>query len=155
MSIYHDRIAIVGDPRFLSAFRPGQVAFELRSKMSLSTSEKNRLASRISSVMNHASAAIDTVRSDIPPKGKHRSRQAARTPTFKQAKIRLSDGNWVSCVIADFDSSGCRIKMEGAESLPDQVEIAIPAICVRRRATICWRVERQAGCHFDELARSD
>lgn len=136
-------------------FRPGRAAVELRGVASLTTAEKNRLALRISSIVNHASAAIDSVQPARSPQSKHRDRKAARTPTFKQGKIRLSNGAWAPCVIADFDSSGCRVKMDGAQGLPDQVEIAILAISVRRRATVCWRTEHEAGCRFDAIERSD
>ena len=146
---------MIGDTRSPSAFTTGAGRGRFEGRHLLSSIEKNRLAMRISSVMNYASARADQIRPDSTPKGKHRKRKAARTPTFKQAKIKLANGAWATCVITDFDACGCRIKMEGAYSLPDQVEIAIPAISVRRRATVCWRADREAGCDFSANSTSN
>lgn len=60
----------------------------------------------------------------------------------------MSNGASISCIVADLDHLGCKILMEGAINIPDQVEIVVPALGLKRTATVCWRTDREAGFTF-------
>lgn len=75
-------------------------------------------------------------------------RASVRQPTFKAGEIILDDGEALDCVVRNLSESGCMIKVENANALPDSVLIRIDRDMPARRAEIVWRSTALAGALF-------
>lgn len=75
-------------------------------------------------------------------------RGAMRRPTFKAGEILLEDGSALDCIIRNISESGCLIKIDNANALPDDVQIRVDIDKPARRAEIVWRSTRLAGAMF-------
>lgn len=75
-------------------------------------------------------------------------RGAVRRPTFKAGEIVLDDGRRVACVVRNISDSGCLIKLDNADALPDYVAIRIDLDASPRPAEIVWRSTTLAGAMF-------
>jgi hypothetical protein len=75
-------------------------------------------------------------------------RHAVRQPTFKAGEILLEDGGVQDCIVRNVSDSGCLIKLEHANALPDEVLIRIDLDKPPRRAEIIWRSTSLAGAMF-------
>jgi hypothetical protein len=75
-------------------------------------------------------------------------RGSVRRPTFKAGEIMLDDGRKVACIVRNISDSGCLIKLENADALPDYVVIRIDLDAPPRPAEIVWRSTTLAGAMF-------
>jgi hypothetical protein len=75
-------------------------------------------------------------------------RSAVRRPTFKAGEIILEDGSAFECIVRNVSESGCLIKLENANALPEDVLIRIDLDKPARRAEIVWRSTTLAGAMF-------
>ena len=75
-------------------------------------------------------------------------RSTVRRPTFKAGEIVFTDGRSVACVVRNVSESGCLIKLENADVLPEVVEIRIDIDKPARTAEIVWRSATLAGAMF-------
>ena len=56
----------------------------------------------------------------------------------------------VDCVVRDLSDHGARLEFGALTSLPDTVELHVPARGQTRRAEIRWRTDQEVGVCFDE-----
>lgn len=75
-------------------------------------------------------------------------RSSTRRPTFKAGEIILEDGAAIDCVVRNVSESGCLIKLDNANALPDEISIRIDLDKPARRAEIIWRSTSLAGAMF-------
>lgn len=75
-------------------------------------------------------------------------REAVRHPAFKAGEIVFEDGEAQDCIVRNVSDSGCLIKVEHANALPDEVLIRIDLDKPARRAEIVWRSTSLAGAVF-------
>ena len=75
-------------------------------------------------------------------------RGAVRRPTFKAGEIILDDGRKVACIVRNVSDSGCLMKLDNADALPDYVAIRIDLDTAPRPAEIVWRSASLAGAMF-------
>ncbi len=75
-------------------------------------------------------------------------RRSVRAPTFKAGEIILEDGTALDCVVRNVSDSGCLIKIENANALPEEILVKIDLGKCARRATIIWRATSLAGAMF-------
>jgi hypothetical protein len=71
-----------------------------------------------------------------------------RRPTFKAGEIRIGEAKSCPCIVRNVSESGCLIKLENAQALPDLVEIRIDLDKPARQAEIVWRSTTLAGAMF-------
>ncbi len=71
-----------------------------------------------------------------------------RRPTFKAGEIILDDGRKVACIVRNISDSGCLMKLDNADALPDDVAIRIDLDKPPRPAEIVWRSATLAGAMF-------
>lgn len=81
-------------------------------------------------------------------KKKHVKRKAIRTTSYKHAVVRFMNGAKIPCVVANYDNSGARLKFTGRFAMPENVEILIPEMGVRRWAHLRWQNGEEAGFEF-------
>jgi len=75
-------------------------------------------------------------------------RQSFREPTFKAGEIILEDDTALDCVVRNVSDSGCLVKLENANALPEEIRIRIDLGKPPRRAQIIWRSTSLAGAMF-------
>ena len=75
-------------------------------------------------------------------------RVAVRQPTFKAGEIILDDDSALDCIVRNVSDSGCLIKVENANALPECVKIRIDLDKPARRVEIIWRSTTLAGAMF-------
>ncbi len=75
-------------------------------------------------------------------------RASVRRPTFKAAEIIASDGKTYRCVVRNISESGCLMKLDNADLLPDLIDIRIDLDKPARTAEIVWRSATLAGAMF-------
>lgn len=75
-------------------------------------------------------------------------RGSVRRPTFKAGEIILDDGRKVACIVRNISDSGCLMKLDNADALPDYVAIRIDLDAPPRPAEIVWRSTSLAGAMF-------
>jgi hypothetical protein len=75
-------------------------------------------------------------------------RGAVRRPTFKAGEIILDDGRKVACVVRNISESGCLMKLDNADALPDYIAIRIDLDSPPRPAEVVWRSTSLAGAMF-------
>jgi hypothetical protein len=75
-------------------------------------------------------------------------RRDVRRPTFKAGEVILDDGRRVACIVRNISDSGCLMKLENADALPDYVAIRIDLDSPARPAEIVWRSSTLAGAMF-------
>ncbi|MFN3958585.1 MAG: PilZ domain-containing protein [Parvularculaceae bacterium] len=75
-------------------------------------------------------------------------RRDVRRPTFKAGEIILDDGRKVPCIVRNISDSGCLMKLDNADALPDFVAIRIDLDAPPRPAEIVWRSSTLAGAMF-------
>ncbi len=75
-------------------------------------------------------------------------RQAMRQPAFKAGEVIFEDGSAQDCIVRNVSDSGCLIKLENANALPDDVLIRIDRSKPARRVEIVWRSTSLAGAMF-------
>lgn len=75
-------------------------------------------------------------------------RGAVRRPTFKAGEIILADGRKVPCIVRNISDSGCLMKLDNADALPDYVAIRIDLDTPPRPAEVVWRSTSLAGAMF-------
>ncbi len=75
-------------------------------------------------------------------------RESIRRPIFKAGEIVLDDGQKVPCIVRNISDSGCLMKLDNADALPDFVSIRIDLDTPPRPAEIVWRSTTLAGAMF-------
>lgn len=75
-------------------------------------------------------------------------RGVRRRPTFKAGEIRVGDAKSYPCIVRNVSESGCLIKLDNAQILPDLVDIRIDLDKPARQAEIVWRSATLAGAMF-------
>ena len=75
-------------------------------------------------------------------------RGAMRQPTFKAGEVIFEDGSVQDCIVRNVSDSGCLIKLENANALPEEVSIRIERSKPARRVEIVWRSTSLAGAMF-------
>ncbi len=75
-------------------------------------------------------------------------RRDVRRATFKAGEIILDDGRKVACIVRNISDSGCLMKLENADALPDFVAIRLEVDAPPRPAEIVWRSSTLAGAMF-------
>ncbi len=75
-------------------------------------------------------------------------RGSVRRPTFKAGEIILDDGRKIACIVRNISDSGCLMKLDNADALPDYVAIRIDLDAPPRPAEIVWRSTSLAGAMF-------
>jgi hypothetical protein len=75
-------------------------------------------------------------------------RGSVRRPTFKAGEIVLDDGRKLACIVRNISDSGCLIKLDNADALPDFVAIRIDLDASPRPAEVVWRSSSLAGAMF-------
>ncbi|MDZ7628667.1 MAG: PilZ domain-containing protein [Parvularculaceae bacterium] len=75
-------------------------------------------------------------------------RRDVRRATFKAGEILLDDGRKIPCIVRNISESGCLIKLDNADALPDFVTIRIELDAPARAAEIVWRSASLAGAMF-------
>ena len=82
---------------------------------------------------------------DVSPEER---RGALRQPSFMAGEILLEDGRKVACIVRNVSDSGCLMKLDKADALPDYVVIRLDADDTPRPAEIVWRSTSLAGAMF-------
>lgn len=108
---------------------------------------KDLLNSRLATIVRRPEAPLPESAS---PKKARRiiTRRSTRNPSFKNARIRLRDGSFIPCVMADFDDSGAQLRFACSIALPELVDILIPELGFKRKAELRWQNNRIAGFSF-------
>lgn len=75
-------------------------------------------------------------------------RQSFREPTFKAGEVILEDGTALDCVVRNVSDTGCLVKLENANALPEEIRIRIDLGKPPRQAQIIWRSTSLAGAMF-------
>lgn len=75
-------------------------------------------------------------------------RRTTRQPTFRAGEVIFDDGSVQDCIIRNVSDSGCLIKLENANALPEEILIRIDRSKPARRAEIVWRSTSLAGAMF-------
>lgn len=75
-------------------------------------------------------------------------RASVRRPTFKAAEIIVAEGKTYACVVRNISESGCLMKLDNADLLPDSIEIRIDLDKPARAAEVVWRSATLAGAMF-------
>ncbi len=75
-------------------------------------------------------------------------RESVRNPTFKAGEIIIDDGRTLACIVRNISESGCLMKLDNADALPDFVAIRIDLDAPPRPAEIVWRSTTLAGAMF-------
>jgi hypothetical protein len=86
-----------------------------------------------------------------PPPGaaKGPKRGDARQQTFKFAKVCITGRSEIKAVIKDMSATGARIQLEGAHPLPPEMTLKIGPTGERKRASLVWQRDCEAGLHFE------
>lgn len=77
-----------------------------------------------------------------------RRKDSARQSVFRLARLFTSRFDSVRCVVVDLSADGARVAMEGAYTLPEEVTLSFDQSCVKRKARIAWRHDRELGLEF-------
>ncbi len=62
----------------------------------------------------------------------------------------MSEGYCRRGVVLDHSDQGVRVRLQSRESLPDQIELHVPALSIKRKAKIIWRDGVDIGVAFDD-----
>jgi hypothetical protein len=82
-------------------------------------------------------------------------RREARQRVFLKGRIVFNNGSSsFDCLIRDMSSSGARLVMSDATTLPGAFDLYIPQKDRTYRATLRWRREDGIGVTFEEPARA-
>lgn len=103
----------------------------------------NRLANRLQQIASKP--ALDEAKYEGA--GPNRSR-APRTSTFKPAAITLSGGQRMDVIVKNISDTGARIEFVPQITLPKQVLVAEPTLCIRSWALVIWQSVGAAGLKF-------
>ncbi|ACA18870.1 type IV pilus assembly PilZ [Methylobacterium sp. 4-46] len=73
-------------------------------------------------------------------------RRSPRTPTYLRGRIGYNRGDWsLTCVVRNLSLQGALVHVSSAVPLPDEVELAVDRLDLRRRARVVWRHEERVG----------
>lgn len=75
-------------------------------------------------------------------------RRDVRRATFKAGEVILDDGRRVPCIVRNVSDSGCLMKLENADALPDFVAIRVDVDSPPKPAEVVWRSATLAGAMF-------
>lgn len=75
-------------------------------------------------------------------------RRDVRRATFKAGELILEDGRRIACIVRNISDSGCLMKLDNADALPDYVAIRIDLDSPPKPAEIVWRSSTLAGAMF-------
>lgn len=75
-------------------------------------------------------------------------RGSVRSATFKAGEILLEDGRKLACIVRNISDSGCLMKLDNADALPEFIAIRIDLDAPPRPAEIVWRSTTLAGAMF-------
>ena len=82
-------------------------------------------------------------------------RKETRQRVFLKGRIVFNNGSSsFDCLVRDMSSSGARLVMSDATTLPEAFDLYIPQKDRTYRATLRWRREDGIGVTFDEPART-
>jgi hypothetical protein len=82
-------------------------------------------------------------------------RRETRQRVFLKGRIVFNNGSSsFDCLVRDLSSSGARLVMSDATTLPDAFDLYIPQKDRTYRATLRWRREDGIGVTFEEPARA-
>lgn len=85
------------------------------------------------------------------PRGRDRydeHRGAVRSATFKRGELLGEDGAQIDCIVRNVSESGCMIKIDDVDQIPDVLKIRIGLDQPPRRAEVVWRSATLAGLQF-------
>jgi len=77
-------------------------------------------------------------------------RRNHRTQVYWCAKISANQ-SLQDCVIRDISFLGARLAFASATDVPDDFELAIDQVHMRRRCSVVWRSEMEIGVKFRNL----
>mgnify|MGYP002777423867 FL=1 len=75
-------------------------------------------------------------------------RRDVRRATFKAGELILDDGRRIACIVRNISDSGCLMKLDNADALPDFVAIRIDLDSPPKPAEVVWRSSSLAGAMF-------
>ncbi len=75
-------------------------------------------------------------------------RRDVRRATFKAGELILEDGRRIACIVRNISDSGCLMKLDNADALPDYVAIRIDLDSPPKPAEVVWRSSTLAGAMF-------
>jgi hypothetical protein len=82
-------------------------------------------------------------------------RKETRQRVFLKGRIVFNNGSSsFDCLVRDMSSSGARLVMSDATTLPDAFDLYIPQKDRTYRATLRWRREDGIGVTFEETVRA-
>ena len=113
--------------------------------------KKRTLANRLDTIKN-AKAVICNVPERHEPVVEEgpvtKERGEVRRTGFKYATVYFAPDLHLDCVILDMHSHGARIKLHGAQGLPNSVMLAVPGLGFRAKAEVVWRQGEETGLKF-------
>jgi hypothetical protein len=56
------------------------------------------------------------------------------------------------CRLSDMSEGGARLEIEGAQAVPDEVDLLLAEQAEGRSCRVMWRTEREIGLRFDRPA---
>lgn len=103
----------------------------------------SRLGRRLAAI-----SAAPPVRFEAPPAPREK-RVAERRVVYRFARLLLPNRTVLACIVRDLSTTGARIVIEGAVTLPRKVIMKIDQTGETRRALVVWQEENVAGLAFD------
>jgi len=76
------------------------------------------------------------------------SRGSFRYRTRREAKIVLSNGNKITCVVHDISTKGAGLELAAAATLPDEFVLYIPQQSQQFHCRITWRKDNKIGVQY-------
>ena len=82
---------------------------------------------------------------------RHRTRNAARIPSFGRGQILDIYGRPLQeCLIKEISCTGANIVPDDPKAMPEGCEIWIPHLDISVRAHVRWRKKDKVGLQFDQ-----
>lgn len=76
--------------------------------------------------------------------------RAERENSYKEALITTGTGYKVRGIVIDYSEGGVRMRFKTIETLPDVVDISIPAFDIHTRARVAWQDTIDFGLEYIE-----
>jgi hypothetical protein len=81
-------------------------------------------------------------------------RRYSRLRVLKAAKIVIGTSSVLDCVVRDLSSTGARIEIQNAASLPEAVDVTFDGGHTFRPCRLKWRSLNETGVEFFELKQA-
>ena len=81
-------------------------------------------------------------------------RRYTRLRVLKAAKIVIGTSSVLDCVVRDLSSTGARIEIQNAVSLPEAVDVTFDGGHTFRPCRLKWRTLNETGVEFFELKQA-